>query len=194
MAEGFASPLAIPGICLANCSAAAWAMWFSGNCRLFTHLSGTISHVVKGWLMIWSEPWLCFHPRLLPVPFKRKTPCCHALLWCMSTAKHTARCVHQAFYSFGQAWIWLYSDFASGQLSWLRDAPSAPQNQELPGKMPPTLKAQGGYHPVYKRLQKVFPGEDAKGARDVSWVSDPNLGPVTLVISQAPETRWNKQK
>lgn len=60
--------------------------------------------------------------------------------------------IPEAFYSFGQAWLGLYPDFASQQLSVVRDAPSVSQTQDFPGKMPPTLDAQGGYQPVYKRL------------------------------------------
>lgn len=95
-----------------------------------------------------------FPPTLLPVPFKRETVLpCSALM--SEYSKTLSRMNPSGFYSFGQAWLRLYLNFASEQLSMVRDVLSAPQNQEFPGKMPPILAAQGGYQPVLKRLKSL---------------------------------------
>lgn len=109
--------------------------------------------------------------------------CAVLCFWWASTAKRAARWVHQAFHSFGQAWLWLYPNFASEWLSMFRDAPSTSQSQEFFGKLPPALGAQGGYQPGYKRLRKSWHTRDGKGAGDASFVLGGWCKPLVSYIS-----------
>lgn len=78
MAEGFASPLAVPGVCLADCSAAAWAMWFSGNCGLFTQWVAPPATLWRDdWWSDWSHDCVSTHAHCQSLSRER---CCAAML------------------------------------------------------------------------------------------------------------------